>query len=475
MGPKSGIPPPEGGGIQGVHATGFSRWWLTFLAVWKDDKVPGVMFAFTGPAASHGERDDSALMDCATHNLEGLRERTALTDSVKGTLILIPIIILLLSPLALNAQDMTLEPPVHSLYGELEPPSNVSAIDTPNDGGKCITLFWELSPSDSLLRSYNIYRAREDGQFRLIGAAKPGKTSYIDMDPVLENNVDYRYRIEAVIDDARRTMSVETVPVSASGQWFHSRKTNVLLFTIVFTILVIYYIFKARKGGKLFLRRIGGLDAVEEAIGRATEMGRPLLFIPGTSTIQDIATIAALNILGEITKKTARYDTTLICPNADPIVYTVAREIVRESYTEVGRPDSFNPDMVYFVSENQFAYAAHCDGIMMREKPATIFLMGYFRAESLILAETGAMSGAIQIAGSDAIAQLPFFFTACDYTLIGEELYAASAYMSRHPVLMGTLKAQDWGKLIAIFILAVATVLSLTTSLPVLEWFEAVD
>jgi hypothetical protein len=24
------LPPPEGGGIQGVQATGFSRWWLTF-------------------------------------------------------------------------------------------------------------------------------------------------------------------------------------------------------------------------------------------------------------------------------------------------------------------------------------------------------------------------------------------------------------------------------------------------------------
>ena len=54
--------------------------------------------------------------------------------------------------------------------------------------------------------------------------------------------------------------------------------------------------------------------------------------------------------------------------------------------------------------------------------------------------------GAIQIAGSDAVTQIPFFITTCDYTLIGEELYAASAYLGREPILLGSLKAQDYAK-----------------------------
>ncbi len=62
------------------------------------------------------------------------------------------------------------------------------------------------------------------------------------------------------------------------------------------------------------------------------------------------------------------------------------------------------------------------------------------------MAETGHEAGAIQIAGTDADHQLPFFVIACDYTLMGEELYAASAYLSREPVLVGTLRAQDIGK-----------------------------
>ena len=98
---------------------------------------------------------------------------------------------------------------------------------------------------------------------------------------------------------------------------------------------------------------------------------------------------------------------------------------------------------------------------MVRERPATNFLLGYFAGESLILAETGAATGAIQIAGTDATAQLPFFVVACDYTLIGEEMYAASAYISREPLSVGALKGQDVGKVVLILTLIVGTILSL--------------
>jgi hypothetical protein len=107
---------------------------------------------------------------------------------------------------------------------------------------------------------------------------------------------------------------------------------------------------------------------------------------------------------------------------------------------------------------------------MAREKPATNFLIGMFYAESLILAETGAMTGAVQIAGTDAVAQLPFFITACDYTLIGEELYAASAYLSREPLLLGAIKGQDYSKVIIVALILLGTLLALTTSVPVLRY-----
>ena len=340
----------------------------------------------------------------------------------------------------------------------ISPPGAVTAVDRPNDAGSGIIVRWEPPPDAKMLTGYDIVRTDAAGVDTVVGTAKAGVTSFTDEG--MPDNEEFRYRVVAM-QDTMRAESAVTAPVRSRGQWFNTARLNVLIGLVVFAGLALYFILHARSGKKLFIRRIAGLDAVEEAVGRATEMGRPILFVPGLAGISQISTIAALNILSEVAKKTAEYGTDLLVPNRDPIVYTVATEMVKEAYTEVGRPDVFKKDNVFFVSDNQFAFAAAVDGIMVREKPATNLLMGMFWAESLILAETGAATGAIQIAGTDSVHQLPFFITACDYTLIGEELYAASAYLSRDPLLLGSLKAQDWGKVIILGILIAGSALIL--------------
>lgn len=366
--------------------------------------------------------------------------------------------LLMLIPLLLSQA----EPPVDSL-AELLPPirpaTEVQVSDFPNDEGHQLVVRWKLSPDDKLLDNYIILRSKEGGEFQAVAVIAPGTDSIVD-DGGIANFTDYNYKVTAVRGE-ETIVSEPSAAAQAAGQWFHIGRVNVLVAMIFFFSLVTFFISQAKRGKNLFLRKIAGLEAIDEAVGRATEMGRPILFVPGLSDIGDIATIAALNILQGIAKKAAQYDTPIIVPNRDPIVYTVAREIVKEAYSDAGRPDAFNPDSVFFVTQNQFAYVAAVNGIMLREKPATNFFLGMFWAESLLLAETGNISGAIQIAGTDASAQLPFFITACDYTIIGEELYAASAYLSREPNLVGTIKAQDWGKATIGILLVVLTILAL--------------
>ena len=123
---------------------------------------------------------------------------------------------------------------------------------------------------------------------------------------------------------------------------------------------------------------------------------------------------------------------------------------MQAGYLAAGRPEGYNADMVYYVTDEQFGYVAFVQGLMVREKPAACFYMGSFFAESLLLAETGNSIGAIQIAGTAQPAQLPFFVAACDYTLIGEEFFAASAYLSGEPDQLGSLKGQDVGKILVV-------------------------
>lgn len=246
-------------------------------------------------------------------------------------------------------------------------------------------------------------------------------------------------------------------PVS---NWFDKNKTAALIASLLFGSMVFIFVKKARKGHDLYIRPIAGIHEIDNAIGRATEMGRPILYIMGSGTLSDIPIIASLGILSQVAKKAAEYDTRLIVPCYDYIVMPVAQEVVREAHYEAGRPDSYDKNNVFYLTQVQFAYVAGVNGIMIREKCATNFFLGFFAAEALLMTETGNAIGAIQIAGSDAVTQIPFFITTCDYTLIGEELYAASAYLNREPMLLGTLKAQDYYKFLILSCIIVGAILS---------------
>jgi hypothetical protein len=241
--------------------------------------------------------------------------------------------------------------------------------------------------------------------------------------------------------------------------FFIEERLVMFLAIMFFSGTLMFFIRKARRGEDIFLREIPGLKAVEEAVGRSTEMGKPVLYVPGIMDMDQVETVAGVIVLGHVSKMTARYETTLNVPVSRAIVMKAAREACKESYLMEGRPDMFHEDMVHYVTDEQFAYAAGVNGIMVREKPAACLYMGKFYAESLILAETGNSIGAIQIAGTASQAQIPFFVTACDYTLIGEEFFAASAYLSQRPELIGGVKGQDMIKVIAITLILGGVVL----------------
>lgn len=225
----------------------------------------------------------------------------------------------------------------------------------------------------------------------------------------------------------------------------------VLMSTMVLMIVMILLNIARAKGAKgLYIRRIAGLNAIDEAIGRSTEMGKPVLMVPGIGDLNAIS-VQALNIFAYVTKTAARFANPIRLCCANAAVYTVAQEVISDVYQKEGLSDRYDADSVQFVSDRQFAFAAGVAGIIHREQTAATFFLGEFFAESLIFAETANSIGAIQVASSTENTQTPFFIAACDYVLIGDEFYAASAYLSREPVLVGSLVGQDWCKILVIF------------------------
>jgi hypothetical protein len=358
------------------------------------------------------------------------------------------------------------------------PPTELTAVDRPWDGGNKIDVSFKLSPDDKPLTDdekkagkekrvlrYVIQRAGEyHGHYEDMLRIEPKKEDYeaglikVTGDKHVRGE-PYYFRVFAVGRGGVESEVAETTEaVVTTRQLFDGGRFSVAIITLIICGSVVFFISHARKGKDLKIRKIAGLEAVDEAVGRATEMGRSVLFIPGIQDMNEIQTIAGLTILSRVAEVAAEYGARVEVPTSRSLVMTAARETVQSAFLAAGRPDSYNEDDIYYVTDEQFGYVAYLSGMMVREKPAACFYMGAFFAESLILAETGNSIGAIQVAGTAMPSQLPFFVAACDYTLIGEEFFAASAYLSGDPDQLGSLKGQDVGKLMVAVLMIVGSV-----------------
>ncbi len=382
------------------------------------------------------------------------------------------------------------------IVGQGASPRNVRFEDVPNDGGGSLLVKWDPSPEPGFtITGYEILLAMSSADtFRVVGISNPaGRECELSSGEqfAIRPGVDYFGKVVALDSTViaipetlstgsvvvtlrklpRRSESIIVGPFRTSASWFNSSRVNVLVLILLFFTLVLHMVRQARRGKQLKFRRIAGIDAIDEAIGRATELGKPVLYVPGTQNIENIQTIASLQLLSAVAAKAATYDIPIIVPLNRAFMVTVAEESVRQGFLNAGRIDAYNRDNIRYLSDEQFAFTSGVTGIIMREKTAAHFYLGAFYAESLILSETGFATGAIQIAGTANIHQLPFFVVACDYTLIGEEYFATSGLVTRNPELLGTLKATDWVKLVLITALLASMVLELFGISIIHSWF----
>jgi hypothetical protein len=321
------------------------------------------------------------------------------------------------------------------------------------------------------------------GQFWVLVDTVSPETDRLQVGKLSPSN-EYRFMVYTVAKTAdggvaKSNASAQTGMVLPVASGIDVKRLPLFFILALLCGSVLFFIHWARSGHPITIRKIAGLAAVDEAVGRATEMGRPILYVPGIQDMDDLQTVAGITVLGRVAKTAAEYDARIEVPTSRSLVMSAARETVHSSYLGAGRTDAYNPDLIYYVTDEQFGYTAYCSGLIVREKPAACFYMGCFFAESLILAETGNSVGAIQIAGTAMPSQLPFFVAACDYTLIGEEFFAASAYLSGEPDQLGSLKGQDMGKIIvgAVLIIGclVATAAVVTGSeslMHAVDWFK---
>lgn len=243
------------------------------------------------------------------------------------------------------------------------------------------------------------------------------------------------------------------------------------VFLAVFIAVFWFFVNRTAQGSRLTIRRIAGFDALDEAIGRCTEMGRPVHYTFGIGEL-DANVLASFDVLSYVAGQCARMNTDLIVTNALGEVQMMTEEIVKAAYINAGKPDEYKPDNVRYVSNVQTAYMSAILGIFQRERPGANLMLGPFYAESMMLAEAGQQVGAIQLGGTGRVIQVPFFIAACDYTLVGDELFVAGAYISRKPMQVGAIFAQDFGKWFTLLVMIVGAIMTTVGNTTITDLFK---
>ncbi len=231
------------------------------------------------------------------------------------------------------------------------------------------------------------------------------------------------------------------------------------VWSFLILLCMFFVLRRTTEGKKTYqIRRVQGLDAIDEAIGRATEMNRPVMYLPGWTPLSSPQTLTSMTVLSEVAKKTAQYDCRLIVPVQYPEIHSVLHEVVRQSYLDQGHPDRFRSDDVMWFSNHYFGYAIGVIGIMNKERIGANIMVGSFAFDALMYGEAASQVGAIQIGGTDG--PITDFVVTCDYTLIGEEMYAAAAYLSGDHKRISSIVVEDWFKYVITAAIVLGSLLS---------------
>jgi hypothetical protein len=227
-------------------------------------------------------------------------------------------------------------------------------------------------------------------------------------------------------------------------------------------------LYRARTGVKLQIRRIAAIDALEELVGRCAETGKSIIASPGVSGLRNIMVIAGMSVLTYVHRLAARHGVTMTTILAGADAYLVMEENVREAYMLEGKTDEYSSDLVQFIGGGaasgggNISFAGAVIGMISREKPGGSIMIGSWAAEALVILENAYISGAMQVGGTASIYQLPFFIAASDFVVIGEELYAAGAYLSQDQEQIASIVGQDLGRVLVVGLIILGGVLAST-------------
>lgn len=237
-----------------------------------------------------------------------------------------------------------------------------------------------------------------------------------------------------------------------------SRVPQVLLL-LAFVVVTVFFVLRAKTGKPWPVRRLAGIDAIEDAMGRATEMNRPVSYMMGEGALSGAdgsQTVASMCILPYVARIAARLNTLFFVQVTVLETAPAIEDICRAAYSAEGKLDKWDPTYGLRISRSD---SPQCIALLVQENCAVSIMIGSIRLPSVTMAEEANRMGAMTIAATAAVTNVSFLVACCDYVILGDELFAAAAFISQDPMQISTVNTTDLFKLFSVSLVVIGLLL----------------
>jgi hypothetical protein len=226
---------------------------------------------------------------------------------------------------------------------------------------------------------------------------------------------------------------------------------TLLLLTIALIVvcLTLWHHARALAGKRPIHRRpLPALDVLRRALARGAETGRAIHLSPGSGAIgsrgSTAETVAGLLAAERVASEAALNGAPILVSSGDAVTHLALRGSLRQAYQRAGLGQDYDPVNVQLLAhQDPMAYASGVTTLYGRQNLEASQLIGAFGQEFLLAGEVGAQRDVPQLAGATATTALPLVYLTADGALIGEEIYAAEAYLARSPAPLARLLTHD--------------------------------
>lgn len=219
-----------------------------------------------------------------------------------------------------------------------------------------------------------------------------------------------------------------------------------IVFLLIFVGLLVYFTTRAAAGRIPALRRIHAFEALKGFTGRAVEAGRALHLSLGVGSVANETTadsLAGLGVLNYLAEQAAVTGVPPTVSMADPTVMLFAQNALRAAHADDPEGAEQAYQNIRWIAPQPAAYAAGVMSLLSIEQTEANVMVGNFGDEYLLMGETAARRGTGHIGGASNPNTLPFIYASAEEILLGEEIYAAGAYLQQRPSHIGSLISQD--------------------------------